>query len=402
VALVSGAVALAGCGGSDAETASEPQAVASVGAERRTSAGAGRASAGGGLSLRMIGRFDQPVFVASAPGARGLLFVVEQPGRVRVLRRGRPLAKPFLDLTDRVQAGGEEGLLSIAFDPRYRKNRRFFAYYTNRNGDIEVDSFRRKRSSATRASERSRRKVIVVPHPVNANHNGGQLQFGPDRLLYLGTGDGGAAGDPEENAQNPESLLGKLLRIAPRRNPGRGGYTIPKDNPFFGERGGREEIYALGLRNPYRFSFDAETGEISIGDVGQSEVEELDHLGLAAARGANFGWDVFEGSRPFEGETPPANYVGPVHEYSSGEPNCSVIAGYVVRDPGLPSLTGRLLYADFCAEEIRSVDPGASNPSSTDASTGLRLDLVSSFGEGARNRIYVASLDGPVMRLVQE
>ena len=352
--------------------------------------------------MREVGTFEQPVFVEDAPGARRLLFVVEQAGAVRVLRRGRIVSKPFLDLTDRVRAGGEEGLLSIAFDPRYRKNRRFFAYYTNANGDIEVDSFRRKRRDATRASERSRRKVIVVPHPKNSNHNGGQLQFGPDGFLYLGTGDGGASGDPEENAQNPESLLGKLLRIAPKRKPSKGGYTVPQGNPFAGDDGRRDEIYALGLRNPYRYSFDAKTGDLSIGDVGQSAIEELDHLGLEAARGANFGWDIFEGTRPFEGATPPPNYAGPVHEYSSGGGNCSVIAGYVVRDPDLPSLAGRLLYADFCAGEVRSIDPGAPDPSATDASTGLRLDLVSSFGEGAGNSLYVVSLDGPVIRLVQE
>ena len=367
-----------------------------------TATGDSANAGGGGLSLREVGSFDQPVFVENAPGARKLLFVVEQPGRVQVLRKGRTLSKPFLDLTDRVRAGGEEGLLSIAFDPRYRKNRRFFAYYTNRDGDIEVDSFRRKRGSATRASERSRRRVIVIPHPVYSNHNGGQLQFGPDGLLYLATGDGGGAGDPNENAQNPESLLGKLLRIAPRRKPGKRGYAIPQGNPFAGEGGGRDEIYSLGLRNPYRFSFDAARGDLSIGDVGQSAVEELDHLGLEAARGANFGWDVFEGSRPFEGGAPPPNYVGPVHEYSSGVGNCSVIAGYVVRDPRLPSLSGRLLYADFCAGEIRSIDPDAPDASATDASTGLRLDSVSSFGEGRANSIYVVSLDGPVMRIVQE
>ena len=357
---------------------------------------------GGNLSLRQVGSFDQPVFVDNAPGARKLLFVVEQAGTVRVLRRGRTLSRPFLDITDRVRSGGEEGLLSIAFDPRYRKNRRFFAYYTNRNGDIEIDSFRRARRSATRASKRSRRRVIVVPHPTFSNHNGGQLQFGPDGLLYLGTGDGGGAGDPSENAQNPESLLGKLLRIAPKPKPGKRGYTVPRDNPYFGDDGRRDEIYALGLRNPYRFSFDAKTSDLSIGDVGQNAIEELDHLPLGAARGANFGWDIFEGSRPFEGGAPPPNYVGPVHEYDSTAGNCSVIAGYVVRDRGLPSLAGRLLYADFCAGDVRSIDPDAADASTTDASTGLRLDSVSSFGEGVANRLYVASLDGSVMRIVQE
>jgi glucose/arabinose dehydrogenase len=357
-------------------------------------AGGARAQ-GGGLELRQIGDFDMPVHVAEAPGSRKLLFVVEQAGVVRAERDGRPLGKPFLDLRSRVRSSYEEGLLSIAFDPDYRRSRRFFLYYVGTDGDLHIDSFKRKRKQRTRASLGSRRKLLEIPHPQNANHNGGQLQFGPDGFLYIGTGDGGGAGDPGENAQDPESLLGKLLRVDPRRKRG---YDVPASNPFAGGPGA-DEVYALGLRNPWRFTFDRENGDLTIGDVGQSSWEELDHLPLDAARGANFGWDNLEGNHPFEDPgTPPAGYVPPIHEYKGGS---SVIAGYVVRDPRLPSLAGRLLYTDLSADEIRSLDPNAANPSATDAPTGLRASSIVSFGEGAGGKLYASSIDGPVYRIVE-
>ncbi len=362
------------------------------------SAAAGSAGAAGTarLDLRRVGTFDGPVHVDDAPGRHKLLFVVEQRGTVAVLRNGRKLGKPFLDIRDRVKYSYEEGLLSIAFDPGYDSNGRFFVYYVNRDGDIQVDRFKRKRGSSTRASERSRRKVIIVDHPRNENHNGGQLQFGPDGYLYLGTGDGGGAGDPGENAQNPDSLLGKLLRIAPRRSKG---YDSPDSNPFVGGPG-RDEIYSLGLRNPWRFSFDRATGDLTVGDVGQSSWEEIDHETLDGARGANFGWDNLEGTHFFEDPgTEPPNYQPPIHEYSDG---ASVIAGYVVRDPGLPALAGRLVYADLAGDEIRSLDPDAPVPSATDSGTGLAISQPASFGEGAGGKLYVTSLeDGGVYRIVQ-
>ena len=356
------------------------------------------ADAGGGLKLKRIGGFDAPVYVENAPGQPKLLFVVEQPGTIRVVRNGKTLRQPFLNLRNRVEYGGEQGLLSVAFDPAYPRNRRFYVYYVTDGGDLRVDMLRRKRGNATRADPGSRRKVIEIPHPTFTNHNGGQLQFGPDRLLYLGPGDGGSAGDPKGNAQNRGVLLGKLLRIDPRRN---GGYRTPASNPFDGASG-RDEIYALGLRNPYRFSFDSKTGDLLIGDVGQNEWEEIDRVGRGGARGANFGWDLFEGNHIFDGDgSQPANYRAPIHEYSLGGGNCAVTGGYVVRDPGLRSLAGRYLYADFCGGQIRSLDPYAQNPSSTDTATGLSLDSPSSFGEGARGRIYVASLEGGVYRIAR-
>ena len=375
-------------------------AVVAIGAVAVAAPRAGGAAGGGALKLRKIGNFDAPVYVENAPGRRKLLFVVEQPGTIRVLRKNRKLARPFLEIRDEVSFGGEEGLLGLAFDPRYQRNRRFYVYYVTNGGDLRVDRFRRSRRSETRASRRSRRKVIRIAHPGAANHNGGQLAFGPDGFLYLGPGDGGGSGDPRENAQNPDSLLGKLLRIDPKRKRG---YRSPGSNPFVG-RPGRNEIYALGLRNPYRFSFDPATDDLSIGDVGQNRWEEIDHVSLARARGANFGWDLFEGNHEFEGDlaNPPPNYVAPIHEYATGPGGtCSVIGGYVVRDRAIPALAGRYVYGDFCAGFVRSLDPDAQNPAATDAATGLSVEGLSSFGEGFRNRLYATSLEGPAYRIVQ-
>jgi glucose/arabinose dehydrogenase len=353
---------------------------------------------GGSLKLQRIGGFDAPVYVEDAPGSPNLVFVVEQPGSIKVVRRGKTLKHDFLDIRDRVLYGGEQGLLSVAFDPGYERNRRFYVYYVNRAGNIEVDGFRGSKGNATKAKKRSREKVIVIPHPVNENHNGGQLQFGPDKHLYFATGDGGSGGDPEGNAQNKHVLLGKLLRIDPRKN---GGYSVPRSNPFR-NGGGADEIYALGLRNPYRFSFDQETGDIFIGDVGQENWEEVDREGSKGLKGANFGWDIFEGDHDYEGGGAPPHYEPPVFEYSSGNgtSNCAITGGYVVRDAHLPSLAGLYLYGDFCAGEIRQFDP--SDPQGTDRSTGLNVSSLSSFGEGPYARIYVTSLDGAVYRIVEK
>jgi glucose/arabinose dehydrogenase len=357
----------------------------------------------GGVALKRIGSFDEPVYVAGAPGFRDLLFVVEQPGKVVVLRKGHRLKRPFLDIQGLVNAGGERGLLSIAFPPDYRQSRRFYVYYTDAQGDIRVDEF--KRRSATRAARGSRRAVIDIPHRENSNHNGGQLQFLGD-LLYLGTGDGGSGGDPPNNAQNKESLLGKLLRIDPRPSGGRP-YTVPADNPFVG-RPGRDEIYSYGLRNPFRFSFDtvsARQPRIAIGDVGQNRFEEVDYTTVAAASGANFGWDAFEGFAPYTEEnsgTPdPGGTVKPIFSYGRGRGggSCTIIGGYVVRDRNLPSLYKRYVYADLCEGELRSLIPHL-NRATGDRKLGLAVSTPSSFGEDTRGRLYVTSLEGPVYRLV--
>jgi glucose/arabinose dehydrogenase len=358
----------------------------------------------GGLALKRIGNFDEPTYVTGAPGSPRLLFVVEQEGEVEVLRNGQRLGHPFLEIKGLVGAGGERGLLSIAFPPDYAQSGRFYVYYTDNAGNIRVDELRR--ASATRADPATRRSVIEVAHPVNANHNGGQLQFLGD-LLYLGTGDGGAGGDPPNNAQNKESLLGKLLRIDPRPSDGRP-YSVPADNPFVGKPG-RDEIYSYGLRNPYRFSFDTSTEQprIAIGDVGQNRFEELDYTTVAAAGGANFGWDAFEGKSRYsedEGNTPdPGNTTKPILAYGRGRDGgtCTIIGGYVVGPGGPPALRGRYLYADFCSGVLRSLVPHLRR-ASDDRKTGLSVDFPTSFGEDGRGRIYVSSQQGPVFRLVSK
>ncbi|HWB68692.1 MAG TPA: PQQ-dependent sugar dehydrogenase [Solirubrobacterales bacterium] len=359
-------------------------------------------SGGGGVALKQIGSFDSPVDVTGAPGFPSLLFVVEQPGRVEVLRRGHGLPQPFLDISGAISSGGERGLLSIAFPPDYKRSKRFYAYFTNPSGNIQIDEF--KRRSPTRAAGGTGRKVIEIPHPVNSNHNGGQLQF-LGNLLYFGTGDGGSGGDPPNNAQNRESLLGKLLRIDPRPSGGRP-YSVPATNPFVG-RPGRDEIYSYGLRNPFRFSFDtvsARQPRLAIGDVGQNRFEELDYTTVAAARGANFGWDAFEGFSPYRDEnsgTPdPGGTTKPIFAYPhSREGSCSIIGGYVVADPHLPSLYKHYVYADLCEGQLRSLVPHLRR-AGHDHKLGLSVSSPTSFGEDDQHRLYVASLEGPVYRLV--
>jgi glucose/arabinose dehydrogenase len=356
----------------------------------------------GGVGLKKIGSFDHPVYVAGAPGFPRLLFVVEQPGRVVVLRGGHRLRKPFLDLRGEVSYGGERGLLSIAFPSDYARSRRFYVYYTDPRGNIRIDEF--KRASGTRAARGSRRKVIVVPHPVNANHNGGQLQF-LGNLLYFGTGDGGSGGDPPNNAQNKNVLLGKLLRIGPRPSGGRP-YSVPASNPFVGKPG-RDEIYSYGLRNPFRFSFDRVTARqprIAIADVGQNRFEELDYMTVGAAKGANFGWDAFEGFSKYGDEnsgTPdPGGTVKPIFAYSHNRAgSCTIIGGYLVADRRLRGLYGRYVYADLCEGKLRSLVPHLKR-AGEDRKLGLSVATPSSFGEDDHHHVYVASLEGPVYRLV--
>ncbi|HEY6551123.1 MAG TPA: PQQ-dependent sugar dehydrogenase [Solirubrobacterales bacterium] len=357
----------------------------------------------GSVALKRIGNFDSPTYVAGAPNLPKLLFVVEQPGTVQIVRDGHKLGHPFLDIRGMVgDDGGERGLLSLAFPPNYAGSGHFYVYYTDNRGNIRVEEFQRR--SATRAARSSRRTVIEIPHPVNANHNGGQLQFLGD-LLYFGTGDGGSGGDPPNNAQNKQSLLGKLLRIDPRPRDGRP-YSVPADNPFVA-KAGRDEIYSYGLRNPFRFSFDSSRAatRIAIADVGQSRFEELDYTTVAAASGANFGWDAFEGVTPYSeenGDTPdPGGTIKPIIAYSHSRDggSCSIIGGYVVGNGGPPSLRGRYVYTDFCSGQLRSLAPHLRRASG-DRRLGLDVPSPTSFGEDGGGRIYVCSQEGPVYRLV--
>jgi len=399
-ALIAGAC---GGGGASAPGPNEREAAATVPA---TAAGTAPRPAGDTLALRRIGEFEHPVYVAGAPGYPRLLFVVEQAGRIMVVDRGRTLSHPFLDIRDRVgYDGGERGLLSVAFPPDYAASGRFYVYYVDKGGSIQIDEYRRV--GATRADPTSRRGVITIPHPVNANHNGGQMQFLGDDL-YFGTGDGGAAGDPPNNAQNLDSLLGKLLRIDPRPAGG-APYSVPPTNPFVGAPG-RDEIYSYGLRNPFRFSFDLVTDprrpRLAIGDVGQNRFEEIDYTTVAAARGANFGWDAFEGRAPYTDEdsgTPdPGGTTKPIFAYPhSRDGSCSVIGGYVVADPTLPTPPGRYIYADYCEGQLRALTPHL-HRATADHKLGLAVPSPTSFGEDDAHHIYVTSQDGPVYRLVEK
>lgn len=360
----------------------------------------GEADAGSTAVTKIqIGTFDSPAHVDNAPGYPNLLFVVEKPGTVEVLQNEVDLDHPFLDIQDLVQEEfGEEGLLSIAFHPKYTTNRRLYVYYTNNEGNNQIDEFLRDPADPTRVQEGSRRTVIVFQHPNSLLHNGGQLQFGSDGLLYIGTGDGGF----KRNAQDKESLLGKILRINPVPTTTRP-YRIPTGNPFVGKPG-RDEIFALGLRNPWRFTFDPANRNVSIGDVGQERREEVNYETPSSFKGANFGWPNWEGTLLYDG--PAIAHEFPIHDYAhntDGDPdheNCSVIGGYVVRDPGLSTLRGRYLFADFCRGMLMSFIPGTTQAADV-RSVGIGALFPSSFGEGVNRQIYLVSLTGPVYRLEQ-
>jgi glucose/arabinose dehydrogenase len=356
------------------------------------------AHAAAGVKLVRVGNFDQPVYVTAPPGDRHRVFVVERTGRIRVIRDGHKLATPFLDLRNQVSCCDERGLLSMAFPPDYATSRRFYVDYTDRRGDTRVVEFRRS-GSRDRGVKASARLVLFQRQP-EPNHNGGLIVFGPDNLMYIGLGDGGGSYDQHGsrgNAQSLNTLLGKILRIAPRASGGRA-YTVPGDNPFVGRSGARDEVYAYGLRNPWRFSFDRTTGDMAIADVGQNQIEEVDFAGRGDARGVNYGWRVWEGRRRVYPSESAPGAVFPVLTYSHEGGGCSVTGGYVVRDPALRALAGEYVYGDYCLGRIRAVrlGPGSAR---ADHSLGLHVSQLSSFGEDSGGRVYATSLDGPVYRL---
>jgi glucose/arabinose dehydrogenase len=382
---------VAGCGGSsDGATArATPTATPSA-----TESPEATPAAKPGLRLQRIGEFSEPLYVTAPPGDRRRLFVVEQGGRVMVVRDGKKLARPFLDIRDRVQAGAERGLLSLAFAPDYARSGLFYVDYTDRNGDTRVVEYHR--ASAERADPDSARQVLFQQQP-EPNHNGGLLLFGPDHLLYVGLGDGGGGGDlhgSRGNAQNLGVLLGKILRIDPRRHGDRP-YAVPASNPFNGRNGARGEIFAYGLRNPWRFSFDPRTRDLVVADVGQNEVEEVD---IVRRAGANLGWRPFEGRRRYTpGESAPG-HIPPVIQRFHSAGNCSITGGVVVRDPVLAALRGRYVFGDFCRGRIESALLRGGRARDVRA-TSLTVPQLSSFGEDARGRVYATSLAGPVYRL---
>ncbi|MGH9898242.1 MAG: PQQ-dependent sugar dehydrogenase, partial [Pyrinomonadaceae bacterium] len=336
---------------------------------------------------------SSPLYVINAHDGSNRLFILEQGGIIKVLQPGATMPTNFLDITPRVLSGGERGLLGLAFHPQFSANHRFFVYYT-RQSDAALQLAEYKVSATNPNVADSTEKIILtIPHPVNANHNGGTIEFGPDGFLYLGSGDGGSANDPPNNAQNINQLLGKILRINIDVSNGNIPYSSPPDNPFFGSIPGADEIYMLGMRNPFRFSFDRATGQLWIGDVGQDAIEEID----IGQRGGNFGWRVFEGTQCTNNGPAiciASNFISPVAQYNHTAGRCSITGGFVYRGNRGALPLGAYVYADFCTGEIFMLQ-GTTQTLLLDTSRS-----ISSFGEDEAGEIYVVGIGGTVERII--
>jgi glucose/arabinose dehydrogenase len=335
---------------------------------------------------------DAPLYLTQPPGdAR--LFIVEKGGRIKILKDGAVLPTPFLDLSGSVSTGSEQGLLSLVFHPSYATNGFFYVDYTDTNGDTHVTRYTVSANPDV-ADPASAKTILFVAQPF-ANHNGGLLLFGPDGKLYIGLGDGGSGGDPQGNGQNLNTLLGKILRIdVDTGDP----YAIPADNPFANHAGARGEIWAYGLRNPWRFSFDLTANRVYIADVGQSAWEEVDVAPLAQG-GQNYGWNVMEGMHCYNAST--CNQSGltlPVAEYSHSD-GCSITGGYVYRGSIIPGIVGQYFYSDYCSGFLRSFtydDSSAQNQKTWDVGD---LGNVLSFGQDNAGELYVLSASGTVYQI---
>jgi glucose/arabinose dehydrogenase len=352
-------------------------------------------------TLQPVGTFTNPVYVTSEPQDPDRLLVVQQAGQIMLSDQG--VSKTFLDLTSLVSTGGERGLLSVALPSDYATSHHLYVDYTATNGNLKVDEFT---ASGDAVDISTRRPLLSIDHTAQANHNGGQLQFGPDGDLYISTGDGGSAGDPPQNGQTTTSLLGKILRIDPAPTA-TAPYSIPPTNPFADGSVGAPEVWSYGLRNPWRFSFDRMNGALVIGDVGQGIREEVDYSPQPTGGGGlNFGWNCREGTieYPSPGSMcrglPVSTFTEPIFNYTHDGGNCAITGGYVVRDTSLGDLYGRYLYADECVGQIRSLVPRL--PAiEDDRSEGLTVSGPSSFGQDSCGRLYVASLgSGEVLRFV--
>ncbi len=342
----------------------------------------------------VLAGLSSPLYVTHAGDGTNRLFVVEQPGRILVLRPGAPTPTVFLDITARVLSGGERGLLGLAFHPDYPSNRRFFVNYTRRPDGTTVIAEYQASATDPDVANTGEIPLLVIDQPF-ANHNGGMIEFGPDGFFYIGAGDGGSSHDPDNRAQDINELLGKILRIDVDVPSPPAPYSSPPTNPFFGSTAGRDEIYALGLRNPFRFSFDRLTGDLITGDVGENEREEIDLITL----GGNFGWRIFEGTR-CTGNDPTLcslDFIDPIAEYDHTGGRCSVTGGYVYRGLRGALPPGAYVFADFCTGEIFQLHPAASGAPLT-----LLLDTalnIASFGEDQAGEIYVVGLGGTVHRI---
>jgi glucose/arabinose dehydrogenase len=366
------------------------------------------------IQLQLVaGGFTRPVFITHANDGSGRLFVVEQGGQIRILHTDGSISPtPFLDISSRVLSpahggGNEQGLLGLAFPPDYPQKGHFYVYYTNHDGNNLVARFRLTGDPSV-ADPASEEQILLLEHPGASNHNGGQISFGADGYLYIGTGDGGGGGDPNGNAQNPASLLGKILRIdveystppadystylpCLQKGEGQGqnaAYLIPPDNPFVGKPGYRGEIWALGLRNPWRFSFDRQTHDLYIGDVGQNMYEEVDFQPASSKGGENYGWNVLEGNHCYNAATCDSTRMAPpVTEYDHSQ-GCSITGGYVSRGTAYPAMQGIYFFADYCSGKIW----GLQNDGGWQSLKLLESSLnVSSFGEGESGELYLTDL----------
>lgn len=353
----------------------------------------------GARLLEVAAGLSVPLYLTAPPGdAR--LFIVEKTGRIRIVKEQALLEQPFLDVSAQVSTGSEQGLLGLAFDPDYAANGRFLVHYTDLAGNTVLSRFQVS-ADPDGADAASEQIILTVPQPFS-NHNGGQIAFGPDGFLYLGLGDGGSGGDPDNRGQDLSDLLGSILRINVRSvDP----YTIPDDNPFVGRPNARGEVWSYGLRNPWRFSFDRANGDLYIADVGQSQWEEIDVSTTVEGmgRGVNYGWGIMEGSHCFRG--PGCDQSGlalPVFEYSHSQ-GCSVTGGYVYRGTAIPPLQGHYFYADYCQGWVRSfrfVDGQVADETSWPSLTPG--GLVVSFGEDAAGELYVLEAGGRVLRIIPD
>lgn len=341
--------------------------------------------------------FNRPLFATHAGDASGRLFIVEQGGLIHILQDGAVLETPFLDvaglLSSDVFGGGysERGLLGLAFHPDYETNGQFYIYYTDRDGNSVLAAY--SVSSDPNVADPNSARIVLTQDQPYPNHNGGHLSFGPDGYLYVAFGDGGAAGDPENRAQDPSTWLGKLVRIDVNTEP----YAVPEDNPFVGSSDTLPEIWALGLRNPWRFSFDAATGDLYVADVGQNAYEEVNFEPAGSGGGMNYGWKLFEATHLYSGQPDPANFLMPFYEYSHRF-GISVSGGYVYRGETLPDLQGVYFFGDFGSGNIWASYRDSSDTWQTIeflTNTGLS---VSSFGQDEANELYVVDYSGRVLQ----
>lgn len=363
---------------------------------------AARQTSSDSLSLKtMATGLDFPLYLTTAPGDNSRLFIVEKGGLIRIIKNGALLGTPFLDIRNLVSTGSEQGLLGLAFDPSYAANGRFYVSYTDTVGDSRI--IRYLVSGNPDVAQAAPDRVLLTIDQPFANHNGGDIVFGPDGYLYIGMGDGGSGNDPQGNGQDLSDLLGSLLRIDVRPQ---GDYAVPGNNPFISQPAARSELWDFGLRNPWRFSFDRETGDLYIADVGQNAREEINVAPAAQGRGKglNYGWNIMEGTLCTPGVNPDCNKTGltlPVLDYDHSSGNCSVTGGYVYRGSAIPEIRGTYFYADYCAGWVKSFV--YRNGAATDLKDWESLrpgGNITSFGEDGQGELYILTSQGGVYRII--